>query len=119
VDIVSLNEVRPASNNAASKIGDLLWFGPLKALNKLAARLPMVLTGTRKELQTALASLQAPAAIFSILPKPVDAAAAAFLLRAALGRQPPSPPICQQISFRELGRLQVLVLVLVKKHRQI
>ena len=42
IDVRSTNWNFTVGDNAASKIGDLLWFGPLKALNKLAFQTPLV-----------------------------------------------------------------------------
>lgn len=42
IDVRKTNWNFTVGDNAASKIGDLLWFGPLKALNKLAFQTPLV-----------------------------------------------------------------------------
>ncbi len=42
IDVRKTNWNFSVGDNAASKIGDLLWFGPLKALNKLAFQTPLV-----------------------------------------------------------------------------
>ncbi len=42
IDVHKTNWNFTVGDNAASKIGDLLWFGPLKALNKLAFQTPLV-----------------------------------------------------------------------------
>jgi uncharacterized protein (DUF362 family) len=42
VDVRKTNWGFSVGDNAASKVGDLLWFGPLKALNKIAFQTPLV-----------------------------------------------------------------------------
>ena len=42
VDVRNADWGFTVGDNAASKVGDMLWFGPLKALNKLAFQTPLV-----------------------------------------------------------------------------
>ena len=42
IDVRNANWGFSVGDNMASKVGDMLWFGPLKALNKLAFQTPLV-----------------------------------------------------------------------------
>jgi len=83
--------------------------GP-KAVSTLVARTPVVLTGSGEELEAVLASQQDPAVPFSILPKPLDATAAAFLLRAAVRRRPPFAPSRPNTAAMQAVKALVLAL---------